>query len=339
LGLSQANGRSTKRSKGIINGQISPRKIKMKQSITGAGSLSRKLTAILLSVAMLVTGVSFAADNSIYIDQSGSNSTIAVTQDGYGNTVKGISNGNTTPAIIYGINNSVTVNQVGMNNTLSLGIQTATSGTTTLPDGTTVSVPTVNYSVTGNNATAVINSNADGAATSASNYINVIQTGNSANANINVKGANNAIKAITDGGDSNSVVVTTKGNNNVDNISLTGGGNNTATIIQGSSIASNGNTVGILSVGASDTFSITQTGGTNGNSVNIAGYASGSSSVGTGNNVTVVQGGTNDNAFTLGLTGSNNTIGVTQAAAAGNNVANVKVNGSGSGITISQTNR
>ena len=308
----------------------------MKTSLKGAGKLSRKLLTILMLTAMSTLG--YAADNSIYIDQSGSNSAISITQDGYGNVVKGIDSGNTTPANIYGINNAVTVNQVGISNTLSLGIQTTTSGSTTLPDGSTIAVPTVNYSVTGNNATAVIDSNNDGASSSASNYIDVVQTGNSANANINVKGANNAVKAVTDGGDSNSVVVATKGNNNIDNISLTGD-SNSVNLSQGTALlGSNNNSVGINANGASNTFGITQTGGTNGNSVSIGGYGTDTLS-GSSNTVTVSQSGANDNSLVLGLTGSSNTVGVTQTATAGNNVANLKVNGSGSSITINQTNR
>ena len=310
----------------------------MKQSIKGAGSLSRKLTAILLSVAMLVTGVALAADNSIYIDQSGSNSAISITQDGYGNVVKGIDSGNTTPATIYGINNAVTVNQVGISNTLSLGIQTTTGGTTTLPDGSTVSVPTINYSVTGNNATAVIDSNNSGSGSSEGTYIDIEQTGNYANANINVLGNNNALKAVTSGGDNNSVVATVKGNNNIDNIVLTGD-SNSVNLSQGTALlGSNNNSVGIKANGASNTFGITQTGGTNGNSVSIGGYGTDTLS-GSSNSVTVSQSGANDNSLVLGLTGSSNTVGVTQTATAGNNVANLKVNGSSSNITISQTNR
>ena len=305
----------------------------------GRSKMKTRLTKIAFGMLAVVMSLNvFAADNSIYIDQSGSNSTISITQDGYGNVVKGINSGNTTPATIYGINNAVTVNQVGISNTLSLGIQTTTSGSTTLPDGSTIAVPTVNYSVTGNNATAVIDSNNDGASSSASNYIDVVQTGNSANANINVKGANNAVKAVTDGGDSNSVVVATKGNNNIDNISLTGD-SNSVNLSQGTALlGSNNNSVDIKANGASNTFGITQTGGTNGNSVSIGGYGTDTLS-GSSNTVTVSQSGANDNSLVLGLTGSSNTVGVTQTATAGNNVANLKVNGSGSSITINQTNR
>ena len=296
----------------------------------------KKIIAIAISTIMM--GSVWAADNSIYIDQSGSNSTISITQDGYGNVVKGINSGNTTPATIYGINNQVTVNQVGMSNTLSLGVQTTTGGTTTLPDGSTVSVPTIKYSVTGNNATAVIDSNNDGAGASRGTYISIDQTGNSANANINVRGNNNAITAVTSGGDNNSVVAKINGNNNVDGIKLTGDSNAT-NIAQGTALqASNGNSIGIKANGASNTFGITQTGGTAGNSVTIGGYA-GDTLTGSSNSVTVTQGGGNDNSLVLGLTGSSNTVGVTQTATAGNNVANLKVNGSSSNITISQTNR
>ena len=301
----------------------------------GAGKLSRKLLTILVLAAM--PGLGYTADNSIYMDQSGSNSTISVTQDGYGNVVKGIASGNSTPATIYGINNVVTVNQVGMNNSLSLGVQTTTGGTTTLPDGSTVSVPTINYSVTGNNATAVIDSNNLNSGASRGTYIDIEQTGDYANANINVLGNNNAFKAVTSGGDNNSVVATVKGNTNIDNVVLTGD-SNSVTISQGTSLlGSNNNTIGLKANGASNTFGITQTGGTSGNSVTIGGYSSDTLS-GSSNSVTVSQSGANDNTLVLGVTGSSNTIGVTQTATAGNNVANLKVNGSSSTITVNQSN-
>ncbi len=48
------------------------------------------IKVISLAVGLLVSGASIAADNSIYIDQAGNNSTITMTQDGAGNKVKGI---------------------------------------------------------------------------------------------------------------------------------------------------------------------------------------------------------------------------------------------------------
>ena len=307
----------------------------MEQRKKGAGNLPRKLITILTLAAMPMLG--YTADNSIYIDQSGSNSTISITQDGYGNVVKGIASGNTTPATIYGINNAVTVNQVGLNNTLSLGVQTTTGGSTVLPDGSTVSVPTINYTVTGNNATAVINSNNTNAGSSKSNYINIDQTGDNANVNLNLLGNNNAFNTVTSGGNNNSVVATIKGNNNIDNVILTGT-SNSVTIDQGTSLlGSNNNSIGIKANGTSNTFGITQTGGTAGNGITIGGYATDTLS-GSSNTVTVNQSGSNDNTLVLGVTGSSNTIGVTQTATAGNNVANLKVNGSSSTITVNQNN-
>jgi hypothetical protein len=60
----------------------------MKTSLKGAGNLSRKLITILVMAAM--PGLGHTADNSIYIDQSGSGATVAITQDGFGNVVRGV---------------------------------------------------------------------------------------------------------------------------------------------------------------------------------------------------------------------------------------------------------
>jgi hypothetical protein len=144
----------------------------MKQGRTGASGLPRKLSAILLSVAMLIMGMASAADNSIYIDQTGDNAVIAVTQDGTGNIVRGIQgvgSSSTTPAKIYGDGNNVAVTQTGSSNILSLGINRGT-GT-----GTTGNV--VNYSVTGNSATGIINMNNANLGTAASNSVGITQTG------------------------------------------------------------------------------------------------------------------------------------------------------------------
>ena len=71
----------------------------MNTSKTGVSGLSCKLLAILLFVFSIG---SFAADNSIYIDQSGDNASVTITQDGAGNVVRGIQgvgSSNTTPEI------------------------------------------------------------------------------------------------------------------------------------------------------------------------------------------------------------------------------------------------
>ena len=59
----------------------------MVRGLKGGGGLSRKLLTILVVAAMPTLG--YAVDNSIYIDQSGDNAVINITQDGPSNTVKG----------------------------------------------------------------------------------------------------------------------------------------------------------------------------------------------------------------------------------------------------------
>ena len=84
--------------------------------------IARVITSIMFALSM---GVATAADNSIYIDQSGDTSTVSVTQDGAGNVVRGIQGvgtGNTTPAKIYGDGTLVSVSQIGSGSTLNLGI-------------------------------------------------------------------------------------------------------------------------------------------------------------------------------------------------------------------------
>ena len=105
--------------------------------MTGVGKLSRKLLTILMLSGM--TSLGYAADNSIYINQSGDNSAITVTQDGAGNVMRGIQgtgSGNTTPSTINGNSNTVTVDQVGTGNTLNFGIATAIANSNPLQTAT-----------------------------------------------------------------------------------------------------------------------------------------------------------------------------------------------------------
>ena len=86
-------------------------------SLKGAGKLSRKLLTILIMAAM--PGLGYAVDNSIYIDQSGSNATINITQDGAGNTVKGLTSNRTDSAMINADGTNIDIKQVGAGNTVS----------------------------------------------------------------------------------------------------------------------------------------------------------------------------------------------------------------------------
>jgi hypothetical protein len=75
--------------------------------------------------ALFVLGIANyiqAADNKVYIDQIGDRSTIAITQDGTSNTVKGVGIAQDTNAKIYGDDTTVTINQTGVNNMLTVGV-------------------------------------------------------------------------------------------------------------------------------------------------------------------------------------------------------------------------
>ena len=234
----------------------------------------------------------FAADNSIYIDQSGDNSTIDITQTGAGNVVRGIQGvgtGNTTPAKIYGNSNAIDIRQIGSTNTLNLGVNTSVA------TGRAYGID-LTYYVTGNSATATINSNNAGTGTSGSNFIDVKQTGNSAGINLNILGSKNDFTAVTSGGSNNSIIATISADETVNNISMTGGGSNSLTQTTSSNKATNN----ITTVGASNGIVLTQTG----------------------------TAGTNGHAFTLNLTGSSNALNITQAGTIDTTV-NLLSNGSG----------
>ena len=250
-----------------------------------------------LMVAMIFSASAFAADNSIYIDQSGDNSTIDITQTGAGNVVRGIQgvgSSNTTPAKIYGDSNTIDIRQIGATNVLSLGVSTSVA------TGRAYGVD-LTYYVTGNSGTAVINSNNAGTGTSGSNLIDVRQTGNSANINLNILGSKNDFIAVTSGGSGNSIISTITADETINNISMTGGGSNTLT----QTISSNKATNNITTLGASNGIVLTQSG----------------------------TAGTNGHAFTLGLTGSSNTLNVTQSGTIDTTV-NLLSNGSGNAWNI-----
>jgi hypothetical protein len=185
-----------------------------------------------LIIALLLVATScYAADNSTYIDQSGDNANILVVQDGAGNQVRGLPGSGTskeTPAKIYGDNNQVQINQIGSGNTLSFGIVTsAATGDNSVSEGNLF-----NYIVKGNSATAIINSNGDGKNTSAGNVIDIQQTGNAAQADINVLGSANRMFFVTDGGASNSVTGWINGDKNIQDVTISGGGYNSINILQ-----------------------------------------------------------------------------------------------------------
>jgi hypothetical protein len=318
----------------------------MKKMMTGASGLSRKLlTVILLSVP----AISWATDNSVYIDQAGDNSTITMTQDGAGNRIKGIlTNGtagsNTDPSKLVGNNQTITVNQAGPNNILTLGAN-STIGT----NGKGIDI---NYSVDVGGNVGFINSNNNGQGVSAGSLIDIIQLGGNAIATINMLGNNNSLTVRSSGGGGNSIVADIDADNVTAVVDQTLGGGNDTTL----NLTGNKGTVNITSTGATNISNVTQSGGgVMGNDVKIV-------LNGSGNQTTVSQSGVNDNVvdykavgsgnianivqsggLSLGqyakadIAGSNNDIGITQQGSV-DNAANIKITGSFNTFRILQKN-
>lgn len=252
-------------------------------------------------MVLLLSGFAYAADNSVYVDQSGDNSTIDITQTGAGNVIRGIQGAgtsNTTPAKFYGDASAVDIRQIGGDNVANIGFNVSTAA------GMGYGID-LTYYVTGNSGAATFNINNAGTGTAASNTIDVRQTGNSAGINLTLTGSKNSFIATTTGGASNTITATVGADETNTNIAVSGGGSNSITMNTTSNKAINN----IDIVGASNTLSLTQSG--------VA--------------------GTNGHSFTLDLTGSSNTFNVTQTGTIDTTV-NVLSAGSGNTWNITTGN-
>ena len=257
----------------------------------------KKLVVALMFMSLAIQG--WAVDNSIYIDQSGDNATITMTQDGTGNRVRGLDaagTGNTTPATIYGDNVTVTVEQVGSGNVLKLGIDTGTAS-----GGADSSV---NYSITGSNSVASISMKNDGAISSLSNVIDITQVSTTgATVSVLMTGTSNTLTSTQTGGSYAALTANISGTNNTATVNQSGGANNSANITQSGDYA----TASVTTVGASNSVTISQSGGTTGQTA------------------------------TISLTGSSNTASITQQGTA-DHTTNITGVGSGNSFTIIQRN-
>jgi len=327
----------------------------MKKSSTGAGKLSRKLLTILVLSAMTTLGM--AADNSIYIDQSGDNSTITMTQDGSGNRVKGIllngtAGGTTDPSKLTGNAQTINIEQTGANNILALGINSTQGGSVTNYSNIGVNL---NYQVTGGGNTGYININNNGQGTASGNVIGITQDGG-ATTTLNMTGTSNQLNVNTAGGSGNIFTGTINADQTTTVINQTGGGGNETTL----NMTGNKGQVSVTSFGASNITSVTQSAyGSTGAQVLI-------DITGSGNTTSVTQSGgfdhyaniklnsgSNDNTITLAQSGgagtghstnlellagsSNNTIGITQQGSV-SNLSNIRLSGGHNTLTILQKN-
>lgn len=255
-----------------------------------------KQAKLLLSLLIAFSLNAYAADNSIYIDQAGTNATITILQDGAGNRVRsiqGVGTGNTNPAVIQGDAITVDIEQVGSGNVLNLGVITTTANGS--------SPTSIVYSVLGNNATATLNLNNAGTDTNESTNLNINQTGDGAIANINILGANNTFTATTAGGNNNKLIATVNADTTNVTLNQTGGGGNETTL----NLTGDKGTVNVTTVGATNITSITQSGG------GVNGHSTTLNYTGSSNNTTISQSGSIDTTVNLKSVGSGNTFNIT----------------------------
>jgi hypothetical protein len=328
----------------------------MQQRLTGVGSFPRKLTAILALAVMSMSGAVWSADNSIYIDQAGDNSTITVTQDGSGNKIKGIlTNGNaggaTDPAKLVGNAQTINIEQKGANNVLALGATTTQGGS--IANYANIGL-NLNYQVTGGNNIGYININNNNQGSSIGSVVSIVQDGGGT-ASLTMTGTENQVTVNTADGTGNKFTANINANNVITKVDQTGGGNNETTITQ----TGNKGFIDIKTVGASNVTSIIQNaGGVNGAGIKLDYVGSGNQTTitqsdaydqqadfkirGNDNIITLTQSGgsANGNYAKLDLVGAsnNNTIGITQQGSV-DNLTNIKMtNSSNNHITVLQKN-
>ena len=256
----------------------------------GVGKLSRKLLTILVLSGMATLG--HAADNSIYIDQSGDFANVTINQDGAGNQVRGLQStggdDKTIAALIRGNAVMVNIDQTGSTNKLDLGIDATVSGTKSVD----LTYSTVNSgNITGSNNTAIFQLGTS-TTTLSNSIVSVIQVNGGNTAEVRMTGDNNQLTALQSGG-SASLTSLVNSSGTRQTITTAGGtGNQVSTTLTGA----NG-VVDINVIGATNTISVAQDG-----VGGIVGHQAVMDVNGTGNSVTLSQTGTaNANVFNLKL--------------------------------------
>ena len=281
----------------------------MEKRNKGAGKLSRKLLTILVLSGMTTLG--HAADNSIYIDQSGDYTNVTINQDGAGNQVKGLTaavatNSSTDPALIRGDGVNVNINQTGSNNKLGLGID-ATMGTSKSVDLTYSTVNSGNISGSNNLATFQLGTSS---ARASDTIVSVTQLNGNNVAEVRMTGSDNQLTATQSGGSATLISSVTATGTRQDITTAGGTGNSVTTNLTGD----NGN-VYVNVMGATNTISIAQS-----DSGGTTGHQAWMDINGTGNNVTLAQSGSSvANVFNLklgsaGTPSNTNTYNITQTA-------------------------
>jgi hypothetical protein len=258
-----------------------------------------------------MTTLGYAADNSIYIDQTGDFANVTINQDGAGNQVKGLTsavstNSSTDPALIRGDGVNVNINQTGSNNKLGLGID-ATMGTSKSVDLTYSTVNSGNISGSNNLATFQLGTSS---ARASDTIVSVTQLNGGNTAYVTMSGSDNQLTATQSGGSATLISSVAATGTRQDITTAGGTGNSVTTNLTGD----NGN-VYVNVMGATNTIDIAQSG-----AGGSTGHIAWMDINGTGNSVTLAQSGNNQaNVFNLrvgsaGTASNTNTYNITQTA-------------------------
>jgi hypothetical protein len=260
---------------------------------TRFGIKKMKFKKIIAMILIGFSAYSWGSDNSIYIDQSGDNATIAMTQDGASNVVRGVgAASNNVASKLYGDGLTVTVQQIGSGNTLNLGAQTGTSGGV---------ASSISYNLTGNNNLATISMNNAGTKASLSNLIDIAQAGDNTVTTISMLGNSNYLRSIQSG-NSNKIISTVDANNTVVNVNQTGGTGNETTL----QLTGDKGTVDVVTVGATNIIGITQSGG------GVTGHYAKIDLNGSSNQVSISQSGSIDMTTNIKGVGNSNSFTIIQ---------------------------
>lgn len=264
-----------------------------------------------MMAGMLSSGSLLAADNSIYIDQSGDFANITINQDGAGNQVRGLqaSGGDdkTVASVIRGNGVNVNINQTGSTNKMDLGINAIMAGNKSV-DFTYSTVNSGN--LTGNSNTAIFQLG-NGSATLANSIVSVTQVNGLNYAEVRMQGSDNTLNALQSGGGASLTSLVNASGTNQQITTAGGTGNMISTTLTGQ----NGQ-VTLNVMGATNTIAIAQDG----------------------------SGGTTGHQAIMDINGTGNTVNLSQTGSSAANMFNLKVGSAGSAAStntynITQTTR
>ena len=219
-----------------------------------------KIPSLAMMSLLVMIGNANAQQNSVYVEQIGSGSTINFTQTGVGNAI----GNSTTKAIVNGNNNTVTVDQIGNTNIAALNLQGsgATVTSTTNGDTNNVSISCgATGDCTGSTITNTITGDGNSVTTNSDNLIDSTVTINSDNNTVTIDNTSTAV------------------NGAKSKIDISSGGGNTVALTQAGAAGANGHDTDLTIVGATNTVLVKQ-GGSNDSKVNAT-------ITGSGNNLSI----------------------------------------------------